>query len=151
MACLLRCFGAFCMRCCPVRSWDTTPCQQATLRLCDILDEASNFDVVLLAGMGSRRGESIEAFKIQGWQVVSSGFANSKMSNKSCGAAIALGPRFKSSRQFPPVESSGNFMEEVCQSELLIATLTSHQLLPISLLFRSSAFNTRTIVTHAKP
>ena len=66
-----------------------------------------NFDIVLLAGTGSRRGESIVAFNMQGWQVVSSGFANCKMPNKSCGAAIALGPRFKSSRQLAPVESSG--------------------------------------------
>ena len=90
MACLLRC-------CCLCILHAMLP----------IKIQGYNFDIVLLAGTGSRRGESIEAFKMQGWQVVSSGFANCKMPNMSCGAAIAVGPRFKSSRQFPPVESSG--------------------------------------------
>ena len=77
MACLLRCC------CC---------CLCILHAMLPIKILGYNFDMVLLAGTGSRRGESIEAFKMQGWQVASSGFddVNDGIGVKEVGGSLQL-------------------------------------------------------------
>ena len=67
-------------------------------RLVDIIDEASNFDVIALAGTCQRFQDGVQSVSRQGFSVYSCGYSRSPLTNKSCGVAIALGKRFRSGR-----------------------------------------------------
>ena len=76
-------------------------------RLVDILDETANFDIVSLVGTGHRFSEGVQQYKRCNFDVFSCGYGRSPLTNKSCGVAICLGHRFKSSRIRQPVYASG--------------------------------------------
>jgi len=76
-------------------------------RQCEILDEFKGFDLVLVAGTGIRfdpKCREFEEVKVEDFRWLSSGFARSNMSNKSCGVAIALGSRCKNAKLSDPIE-----------------------------------------------
>ena len=72
-------------------------------RILDIVDEASNFDLVLLAGTGVRKHDQYSTSVVRGRKVISTGFLSTTMSNKSCGVSIVLGKKFRNARVYDPL------------------------------------------------
>ena len=54
-----------------------------------------------------RAGDQVSSFHVGTSLVVSAGFKNTTLSNKSCGTALVIGKRFSKARMFPPVLASG--------------------------------------------
>ena len=78
-------------------------------RLHDIVTEAEQFDFLLLAGTAAKRarGEDHSAFRVDGRQVISSGYVEGNFSNKACGVSIIIGKKFAKARVHPPIATSG--------------------------------------------
>lgn len=73
----------------------------------DICTETANFDFLMLAGTCMRAGDQVSSFHVGSSLVVSAGFKNTTLSNKSCGTALVIGKRFAKARMYPPVLASG--------------------------------------------
>ena len=67
-------------------------------RKLDILQEAGNFDCVLLGGTGEKYADALEQRWVSGFRVIAAGYKHSIMSNKSCGVAIALGRKLRKAK-----------------------------------------------------
>ena len=77
-------------------------------RLVDILDEAANFDIIMLAGTGRRFQQGIENCRRASFNVFSCGYARSPLTNKSCGVLVAIGPRFQGAKVYEPTFAGGS-------------------------------------------
>ena len=76
----------------------------------DIVAELSNFDVICLNGTGIPKGRFNiigDAQQIGDFRALHTGWQKSSMSNKSCGASIFWGKRFKKAKMHPTLELSG--------------------------------------------
>jgi hypothetical protein len=66
-------------------------------RRTDIAAEASNFDVIMMAGTGRRanKGEEIHKGKAHRFTTIDAGWQHGQFTNKACGSAIWLGSMFQ--------------------------------------------------------
>ena len=129
MACLLRCCCLFILHAMP-----------------PIKILGYNFDMVLLAGTGSRR---LRLSRCKDGKLSPRDLPTAGCPTSPAVRQLLWGQGSNRLGSFLLWSLLENCKEEVCLSELLTATPTSHLLLPITLLFRSSVL-IRTIATHAK-